>query len=121
MWIKVCTMQLTEAVERWVQSQTKCLQQILCPEFCQLLHQHFDRAQHESLLRQLYQIRRSSSVQDYIDHFFALVDQLNAFDTTTSALHFGTHFVMGYIQTLSLLCLFSDHKNWIRPILCPCC
>ena len=64
-------------------------------EFCQALHTRFDRDQHEFLLRKMNRIRQTSSVQDYVDHFFELVDQLTAYDSSTNALHYITHFLDG--------------------------
>ena len=64
-------------------------------EFCQALHTRFDRDQHEFLLRKMNRIRQTSSVQDYVDHFFELVDQLTAYDSSTNALHYITRFLDG--------------------------
>ncbi|CAD6259546.1 unnamed protein product [Miscanthus lutarioriparius] len=40
-------------------------------------------------------IRQTSSVQDYVDHFSELVDQLTAYDSSTNALHYITRFLDG--------------------------
>ena len=59
-------------------------------DFCRALHALFDRVQHEAHLCQLYRIR-----QDYVDRFSELVDQLTAYDSTTSSLHYITRFIDG--------------------------
>jgi hypothetical protein len=40
-------------------------------------------------------IRQITTVQDYVDHFSVLVDQLKAYDSSTSALHYITRFLDG--------------------------
>lgn len=65
------------------------------PDFYRALHALFDRVQHEAHLRQLYRIRQATSVQDYVDRFSELVDQLTAYDSTTSSLHYITRFIDG--------------------------
>ena len=40
-------------------------------------------------------IRQISSVQDYVDRFSELVDQLKAYDSSTIALHYITRFLDG--------------------------
>ena len=51
-------------------------------------------------------IRQTSSVQDYVDHFSELVDQLTAYDSSTNALHYITRFLDGLhsdIRTIILV------------------
>lgn len=88
-------MQFTGPAKRWVQSITAKLKTMKWPEFCHALHTRFDRDQHELLLRQLNRIRQTSFVQDYVDRFSELVDQLTAYDSTTNALFYITRFVDG--------------------------
>ena len=64
-------------------------------EFCQALHTRFDCDQHEFLLRKMNRICQTSSIQDYVDRFSELVDQLKAYDSSTSALHYITRFLDG--------------------------
>lgn len=62
--------------------------------FCRLIHQRFGRDQHELLIRQLYHIKQTSSVQDYIERFTELVEQLKAY-TTPDPLYYTTRFMDG--------------------------
>lgn len=61
--------------------------------FYRALRNCFDRDQHEFLLCQLNHIRQNSSVQDYVDRFSDLVNQLHAYDTSTNQLHYITRFI----------------------------
>jgi hypothetical protein len=94
-WIQCSRMQFTGPAKRWIQSVTPQLKNMQWSAFCRALHTRFDRDQHEFLLRQLNRIRQNSSVQDYVDRFSELVDQLNAYDSTTNMLHYITRFVDG--------------------------
>jgi Trp operon repressor len=42
--------------------------------FCRLLHDRFDRDQHEYLLRQMFNIRQQTTVFAYVTAFSELVD-----------------------------------------------
>jgi hypothetical protein len=88
-------MQFTGPAKRWIQSVTPQLKNVQWPAFCRALRNHFDRDQHEFLLRQLNRIRQNSSVQDFVDCFSELVDQLTAYDATTNKLHYITRFIDG--------------------------
>lgn len=46
------------------------------------------------LLRQLFHIRQTTTVTDYVE-WFTLVDQLKAYTSTTDMLYYTTHFVNG--------------------------
>jgi hypothetical protein len=88
-------MQFLGPAKRWIQSVTDELKSMQWSQFCQALHTRFDRDQHEFLLRKMNRIRQTSSVQDYVDRFAELVDQLKAYDSSTSALHYITRFLDG--------------------------
>jgi hypothetical protein len=62
-------------------------------EFCVLVHERFGRDQHESLIHQLFHIRQSGSVVEYVEHFSSLVDQLSAYEASTNPLYYAMRFV----------------------------
>jgi hypothetical protein len=47
------------------------------------------------LIRQLFHIKQSGSVQEYIDQFIELIDQLIAYESTVDQCYYTTHFVDG--------------------------
>jgi hypothetical protein len=61
---------------RWLQYMDHRVRTASWAELCSWIHEHFGRDQHELLIRQLYRIKQTTSVQDYIDKFCELVDQL---------------------------------------------
>jgi len=74
---------------------TEQLKTMKWSDFCQALHTHFDRDQHEFLHRKMNRIRQISYVQDFFNCFSKLVDHLKAYDANTSALHYITRFLDG--------------------------
>jgi hypothetical protein len=60
-----------------------------------LLHDRFDRDQHESLLRQLFNIRQQTTVSAYVSAFSQLVDQLTVYSPSSDPLFFTTRFMDG--------------------------
>ena len=55
----------------------------------------FGKDQHELLVRQLFHIHQSATVQDYIDKFTGLVDQLIAYGFNTDPIYYAMRFVDG--------------------------
>ncbi len=60
-----------------------------------MVHEHFGRDQHEALIRQLFHIRQSGSVTEYVDLSSSLVDRLAAYESQTNPLYYVMHFVDG--------------------------
>lgn len=61
--------------------------------FCKLVHDRFGRDQHEILVRQLFHIKQTGSVTDYVEEFAELVDQLSAYTSTTDPLYYTLTFI----------------------------
>ena len=59
------------------------------------MHDRFDRDQKELLIRQLFHIRQTSSVADYVKQFSELIDQLSAYSSNTDPMYFTTRFIDG--------------------------
>jgi len=95
MWIKAATMNLSGAAARWVQSLDHRGRQFSWEQFCQLVLDRFGKSQYEALIRQLFRIWQTSTVQEYIDKFSELVDQLLAYTRHTDPLFFAMRFMDG--------------------------
>jgi len=100
MWVSLEAYHCTDAAARWIQSIEKKLKHMEWPDFCHAVHERFGRDQQEMLLRQLFHIRQTSSVAEYVDRFSGLVDQLVAYDLPPDALYFTTRFVDGLIDDI---------------------
>lgn len=73
-WIRFISMQLSLAVACWFQAIRRRFVDLRWPLFCKLLMDRFGRDQHQTLLHQLFRIRQSSSVSEYISRFSTLMD-----------------------------------------------
>jgi len=80
---------------RWLQSLDPRVKRLPWKDFCQLVLNRFGKAQYEALVRQMFNIRQTSSVQDYIDRFASLIDQLVAYGSSTDPVFFAMRFVDG--------------------------
>jgi hypothetical protein len=67
-------MHLEGVAARWFQSTERRLCDATWSEFCARIHDRFNRDQHEALIRQLFYIRQTSSVSEYVEQFLAMVD-----------------------------------------------
>lgn len=94
-WIMLAAYHCTDAAARWIQSIEKRLKNLDWSEICKAVHDRFGRDQQETLLRQLFHIRQTTTVADYVERFSSLVDQLVAYDSPPDALYFTTRFIDG--------------------------
>lgn len=74
MWVRLSSMHFSEIPSRWLQSVEKKVRTCNWAEFCALLLERFGRDQHELLVRQLFHIRQTGSMSDYIERFATLMD-----------------------------------------------
>jgi hypothetical protein len=97
MWVKVADMQfeVSSAAARWALSVDRQLKRVGWVEFGAMIMDRFGRDQQELLIRQLFHIKQTSSVSEYIGRFSELVDQLIAYGHTTDPLYYSSRFVDG--------------------------
>jgi hypothetical protein len=94
-WVKVSTMHFVGAAARWLQSIEPRLPSMSWRQFCQAIHDRFGREQHELVIRKLFHIKQTSTVQDYVDRFSELVDLLVTYEHTTDPLYYTMKFIDG--------------------------
>ena len=94
-WVKVATMHMTAAAARWFQSVEDQVRQGSWEFFCQAVMERFGKDQHAFLIRQLFHIYQAGSVQEYIDKYTGLVEQLIAYGRNTDPLYYAMCFVDG--------------------------
>ena len=95
LWVSVASMYLEGNAACWYESIDNTPTIATWTTFCQSLHDRFDHDQHEAFIRQLFQIKQTSTVNDYVEHFTKLVDQLKAYSATVDPLFYTTCFVDG--------------------------
>ncbi|XP_066354763.1 uncharacterized protein [Miscanthus floridulus] len=95
MWVRVAAMQFVGPAKRWIQSIAHRLETIQWTDFCAMVRERFCRDQHELLLHQLFHIKQTGSVQEYVDQFVDLIEQLSAYTTNPDNLSYTTRFIDG--------------------------
>ena len=95
LWISVSEHYLEGLAARWFQSIKSQIRSATWSTFCQLLHDRFDRDQHELLIRKLFSIKQLTSVSDYVTCFTELVDQLSAYSNSTNPVYHTMCFIDG--------------------------
>lgn len=73
-WVSVSSMYFDDATARWLQSIERKIPSMDWEVFCKLIHDRFGRDQEESFIRQLFHIKQTGSVAEYVQHFTELVD-----------------------------------------------
>jgi hypothetical protein len=94
-WIQIASMYLTDAAARWFQSVHHRLKSASWHEFATLLLERFGREQKELLIRQLFHIKQSGTVAEYVEKFAELVDQLTAYGHVIEPVYHAMRFVDG--------------------------
>jgi hypothetical protein len=94
-WVKVSSMHFEGTAARWLQSIDHKVRHASWSELCSWIHERFGKDQHEILIRQLYRIKQSGSVPEYVDQFCELIDQLKAYSKDTNPLYYTTRFIDG--------------------------
>jgi hypothetical protein len=95
-------------VSRSRQSIKRRIKQLSRPKFCSLLHDRFIHEQHESLICQVFHIKQTRLVADYVEQFSSLVDELAAYESRTDPLFIPYDSLMGYALISNMLLWSSD-------------
>jgi hypothetical protein len=94
-WVQAATMHFHGPAKRWLSSVEDQFENISWPDFCSQLLLHFARDEHELLLRRLFQLRQTGPINEYIDQFVALVDDLKAYAKHPDPLYYTQRFIDG--------------------------
>jgi len=94
-WIPLAAMHMNGPAARWFQSVEDKLRSAEWSDFSKFLLDRFGRKQKELLIRQLFHIRQSGSVADYVSQFSELLDQLVAYGHVTEPIYYAMRFLDG--------------------------
>jgi hypothetical protein len=121
-WIKVSTMHLSRAAACWLQSVEEQVRARDWEQFTQLVMNRFGKDQHELLICQLFHIFQSGSVQEYIDKYTGLVDQLLAYGRNIDPVYYTMCFVslMACVPTFIVQFICNVPLLWILPACLHC-
>jgi hypothetical protein len=94
-WIRIARMHFTGSAARWLQSVECHLSRISWEQFGHMVMDRFRKDQHEVLIRQLFHVRQTTTVSDYVDRFSQLIDQLHAYSPNSDPLYYIMRFLDG--------------------------
>ncbi|XP_037412327.1 uncharacterized protein LOC119275560 [Triticum dicoccoides] len=103
LWIAVAAMQFEGPAARWLSSVQHKFVRASWDEFCAAVLARFGRNQHKSLVRKLYRLQQTGSVEEYIAQFSELMDQLTAYEPDPDMLHYTTRFIDGLKHTVRMV------------------
>jgi hypothetical protein len=95
MWVHVVAGQMTDAVEHWLQSVADDVRKASWLTFSHMVLERFGKDQHELLIRQLFTIRMTGTVSEYMAENSRIVEQLIAYGRHIDPLYFAMRFVDG--------------------------
>ena len=110
-WVQVATHHFTHAAARWLQSVESEIQNISWESFAILIHERFSRDQHELLLHQLFHIKHTSTVSDYIEKFTNLYEQLKVYNPNPDKLYFTARFIDGLREDIRSVVMVARPQN----------
>jgi hypothetical protein len=111
MWVKVVTMNFEGAAAMSLQSVDHHVRKANWSELCNWIYDQFSHDQHEIFIRQLFKIKQTTSVQEYIDRFCELVDQLQAYSGHFDPLYHTTRFVDGLKEDIKTVILVQRLRD----------
>ncbi|KAK1696848.1 hypothetical protein QYE76_013545 [Lolium multiflorum] len=101
----------TGAAATWLESFLVQFPQAGWQEFVQGVMARFMRNQQQVLLRCLYHISQTTTVEDYVQRFSDLVDQLQAHGTQSDPLHYLTKFLDGLFPAVRVLVAIQQPQD----------
>ncbi|XP_048538604.1 uncharacterized protein LOC125517444 [Triticum urartu] len=94
-FVPMATLHFTGSAAIWLQLVQGKLAGLDWEAFCTLLCTRFGRDMHQSIIRQFYALRQTSSVSDYIEQFENPMNHLISYSDAVHPLYFLTRFIEG--------------------------
>jgi hypothetical protein len=104
-WVQAATMHFHGPAKRWLSSVEDQFENISWSDFCSQLLLRFARDEHELLLRRLFQLQQTGPVNDYIDQFVALIDDLKTYAKHPDPLYYTQCFIDGLRDDIKFVLL----------------
>jgi hypothetical protein len=104
-WVRISSMYFQGPAARWLQLVESRVKFVTWDMFCKLVHDRFGWDQQEILVRQLFHIKQSGTVAEYVEEFSQLVDQLSSYTTTTDPLYYTLRFIDGLRDDIKFVVL----------------
>lgn len=111
LWISYASAQFEGAAAKWLESFQQGSPKVEWEEFCIALLARFGRNQHATLLRRMFHICQTATVEAYVEEFSQLMDQLTAYGRHPDPLYYVTRFMDGLRPAVRLLVAIQMPEN----------
>jgi hypothetical protein len=111
LWASYSSGQFTGAAATWLESFLQQHPSATWAEFSSAVLNRFSRNQHQILVRRLFHISQETTVEDYVDRFSDLMDQIAAYETHPDPIHYTTRFLDGLNAGVPVLVAIQQPKD----------
>lgn len=103
LWVQFASTMFEGPAARWLESVQRIAPSASWEEFCRLLQCRFGRNQHQALVRKFHSTSQAKIVEDYVEQFSELYDQLSAYESVPESVHYVTKFIDGLQPTVRVM------------------
>ncbi|BAS79307.1 Os02g0566300 [Oryza sativa Japonica Group] len=111
LWVRVSIIYFSGRAASWLRSTRAHLRFPNWEDFCAAVSDKFDRDQHDSLIRQMDQIKQTGSVWEYYERFDELMNQLLVYDPGVNMCYLTHRFIDGLRREIRNAVLLQRPKN----------
>lgn len=94
-WVQMATLNFSPTTAVWLRSVRKKVLGLNWEGLCNVLATRFGCDRHQLLIRHFFAVKQSSTVQDYIERFEHLMNQLLSYSDEIHPFYFLTRFIGG--------------------------
>lgn len=86
LWIQFASTMFEGPAARWLESVQRRVPGASWEEFCRLLQCRFGRNPHQALVRKFHSISQAGTMEEYVEQFAELYDQLSAYEAVPESI-----------------------------------
>jgi hypothetical protein len=111
LWASYASGQFSGAAATWLEAFLNQTTNPSWTEFTAAVHAQFSRNQHQILVRRLFHISQTSTVEDYVTRYSELMDQIAAYESRPDPLHYTTRFLDGLQPAVRILVAIQQPRD----------
>jgi hypothetical protein len=110
-WVSYASGQFIGAAATWLEAYLQQSPDSLWVDFPAAVVVRFSMNQHQILVRRLFHIYQTTTIEDYVARFSALMDQISAYESRPDPVHYTTRFLDGLKQGMRILVAIQQTKD----------
>lgn len=103
LWVSYASSLFIGDAANWLKSYLQQTSKPIWADFAAAVMTRFSRNQHQILLRRLFHISQTTTVEDYVRCFAQLVDHIASYETRPDPVHYTTRFLDGLKRSVRVL------------------